>query len=87
MTLSGERTALPWTSDPWRNWSGTCDWGDCGKPSVTVRWEDQLKEWLPVCADHAPDRGARCAALPPNHDARECEVDVNRRATARKFGT
>ena len=52
---------------------GTCDWGSCDEVSVTMRWEDRLKRWLPVCAGHAPDREARCAALPPDHESWECE--------------
>ena len=70
-------TRLPWTE--WKptpgdtGWQATCDWGDCDEPTVTVRWEDHLKQWLPVCASHAPDRDARCAALPPDHKAWECE--------------
>jgi hypothetical protein len=86
---SAERdAALPWedpdergpghpnwshTCDWGHCWSHTCDWGHCNAPSVTMRWEDREKQWLAVCADHAPDRAARCAALPPHHEPWECE--------------
>jgi len=30
----------------------TCDWGHCNEEGVTWRWADDLKQWLPVCAEH-----------------------------------
>ena len=71
-------TALPWEDPAERgpahpDWAATCDWGACDGLSVTMRWDDRLKQWLAACADHAPDRDARCAALPPDHELWECE--------------
>ena len=32
-----------------------CDWGQCSEPSVTVRWAEELHQWLPVCFGHRSD--------------------------------
>lgn len=35
----------------------TCDWGDCDRTTILVRYDATLGEWLACCA--------RCSAKPP----------------------
>ncbi len=39
--------------------AGSCDWGGCWADSVAERFSAELKEWLPVCEQHAGRRERR----------------------------